>query len=89
MAVLDGRDGPCPNCLLVVENRYVGVTQGRPEIKYLLQKGMSGKRSLLTHPQGPSRYFINMENSELSTVSLVETIPHEHVPQDRHQVRNR
>jgi hypothetical protein len=32
MAVLDGRDGPCPNYLQVVENRYVGVTQGRPEI---------------------------------------------------------
>ena len=33
-----------------MENGCVGLTQGEPEIKYLLQGGMCGKESLLAKP---------------------------------------
>jgi hypothetical protein len=42
-----------PNCLFIVENGGIQLTQGGSEIKYLLQEGMSGKESLLAKPSGP------------------------------------
>lgn len=30
----------CANCLLIVENGYVQLTQGGPEVKCLLQEGL-------------------------------------------------
>jgi hypothetical protein len=45
-------DSPCPNCLFIVENGNIQLTQGGPEIKYVLQEGMSGKGNLLAKPSG-------------------------------------
>ena len=56
MAVLDERDSPWFQTiywLFIVENGCIPPSQGGPEIKYLLQEGMSGKGSLLTKPSGP------------------------------------
>ena len=36
-----------------MENGFISTPQGGPEIKYLLQEGMSGKGSLLAKPSGP------------------------------------
>ena len=47
-----------------MENGFISTPQGGPEIKYLLQEGMSGKGSLLAKlSQGPSGYLISIENS--------------------------
>lgn len=36
------RGHACPNCLFMVENRYIQLTEGGPEIKYLfLQEAIS------------------------------------------------
>jgi hypothetical protein len=56
MEVLDERERvlSCLNCLLIMEKWCIQLTQGGPEIKYLLQEGMSGKGSLLAKPSGPA-----------------------------------
>ena len=58
------------NSLLVVhgEKWPKPTSQGRPEIEYLLQGGMSGKGSLLAKP---STYLISRENSVLGYVTYV------------------
>lgn len=38
--------------LFIVENGCIPLPQGESEIKYLLQEGLSGKRSLLVVPSG-------------------------------------
>jgi len=50
--VLDERDSPCLSKLLIHDKNggCIQLTQGGPEIKYLLQEGMSGKGSLLVKP---------------------------------------
>lgn len=57
--------------LLLVQTTYswwvrMHMTHSGPEIKYPFQEGMTGKGSFLSELLGPSRYFINMENSRLS-----------------------
>ena len=55
MAVLDERDSPWFQTiywLFIVENGCIPTSQGGPEIKYLLQGGMSENRSLLTKHSG-------------------------------------
>jgi hypothetical protein len=56
MAVLDKRQTllvQTAYSLFIVENGYIPLTQGGPEIKYLLQEEMSRKGSLLAKPSGP------------------------------------
>ena len=48
-----------------MENGCIQLTQGGPEIKYLLQEGMSRKGSLLAKLSGLLRYLISMKNSVL------------------------
>lgn len=52
----DGRDSPWFQTvywLFIVKNGCISTSQGEPGIKYLLQAGMSEKRSLLAKPLGP------------------------------------
>ena len=50
----DERDSPCLSKLFIHGRKEcIQLTQGGPEIKYLLQEGMSGKGSLLAKPSGP------------------------------------
>jgi hypothetical protein len=54
--VLDERDSPWLQtvyCLVTMENGCIPPSQGGPEIKYLLQEGMSGKGSSLAKPSEP------------------------------------
>lgn len=58
--VLNERDSPCPNCLLVVANKCIQLIQDGP-VKYLLQEEMSEEGSLLAKPStSPSGYLISM-----------------------------
>lgn len=53
IAVVDERDSPWFHWLFILKNGCIPTSHGGPEIKYLLQRGMSGKGSLLTRPSGP------------------------------------
>jgi len=50
------RDSPCLSTLFIYCSSWkmgsLQLTQGKPEIKYLLQEGMSRKGSLLAKPSG-------------------------------------
>jgi hypothetical protein len=56
--------------LFIEENGYILPTQGRPEIKYLLQEVMFGKGNLLGELLGASRYLICMEKSVLIYLTI-------------------
>ena len=54
MVVLDERDISCFQTVYqIVENGCLSTSQSGPEIKYLLQGGISGKGSLLSKPSRP------------------------------------
>jgi hypothetical protein len=73
--VLDERDSPCLSKLFIQGGKgCIELTQGEPEIKYILQEGMPRKESLLAKPTDPSRYLISMENSRRYATQPVVTV---------------
>lgn len=79
------------NCLLKVKNGCIPLTQGGPEMKYLLQEGMSKKGTLLAKTSGPA----HLDTSLACRTLYYMTNCHElhvgycgHVLQDRNQVKS-